>query len=39
MDEQENGFEILNKINASNSIIMGDFNIEPDNSLLKDLNK
>lgn len=38
MDEQENGFEILNKINTDNSIIMGDFNIEPDNVLLNDLN-
>lgn len=38
-DEQENGFKIINEINSSNSIIMGDFNIEPNNILLNELNK
>ncbi len=38
IDEQENGFKLLNKIDSNNSIIMGDFNIEPDNILLNELN-
>lgn len=36
-DEQENGIELLNKIDGNNKIIMGDFNIEPDNILLDKL--
>ena len=38
IDEQENGFKILNSIDSNNSIIMGDFNIEPDDILLNELN-
>ena len=33
-DEQENGIKIINDISSNNSIIMGDFNMEPTNELL-----